>query len=251
MIELKEEIKRMVLSELAALREEAVSPKQASHLALYVQRDANDMRCILYDTEILKTLYQAHTKFYNTPDMETIRSTQLHESIPNPVFGMIRVEMSDEYDAWVVQNSAAEKGYGPLMYDIAFSFAGEKGMTPDRHSIRPAAKNVWKHLFLKRSGEFDITPLKYSNKNDSFRYSKRSEVEQHSYGNDEERYLDSKYVWKQSNRKDLGPMFQKNRQLLNMLKSTTEINKVDPEQFLVVLARIFFREKYSPSSLYW
>lgn len=251
MKELKEQIKHMVLLELAALREEAVTPKQASHLALYVQRDASDMRCILYDTEILKALYQAHAKFYNTPDIETIRSTQLHESIPNPVFGMIRVEMSKEYDSWVVQNSAAEKGYGPLMYDIAFSFAGEKGLTPDRHSIRPAAKNVWKHLFLKRSSEFDITPLKYSTERNQLRYSNQSDVKQHSYGNDEERYLDSKYVWKQSNRKDLGPMFQKNRQLLNMLKSTTEKKKIDPERFLTVVARIFFKEKYSPSSFYW
>jgi len=242
-MEIERFIKEVLLKEQKRLKEVAVSAKQASHLALYVQRDSRDMRCILYDTEILIALYKAYTKHYSMNDMRNIQSTQQHDSIPNPVFGMIRIAINAEYNAWVVQNSAAEKGYGPLMYDIAFSFAGEKGMTPDRDSVRPAAKNVWKHILLKRPNEFEITPLK-NTWNDQG-------VEHHSYNDENQKYLDSKYVWKQSNRKDFGPMFQKNRQTLSYLKTLDVKHKIDPEEFLKILSRIFFREKYSPSSFYW
>ena len=37
--------------------------------------------------------------------------------------------------------SAAEKGYGPLLYDIAM--AGEQGLMPDRDGVSPDATRVW------------------------------------------------------------------------------------------------------------
>jgi hypothetical protein len=58
---------------------------------------------------------------------------------------------------WEVDNSAAKKGYGPLLYDIAMEIAGgenyidDLGIMPDRTSVSGDAQRVWETYYVNRS----------------------------------------------------------------------------------------------------
>lgn len=58
------------------------------------------------------------------------------------------------WNAKQVVKSAAQKGWGPLIYDIAMSYCD--GLIPDRHEVSNKAKNVWKR-YMNRS---DVTHKK-------------------------------------------------------------------------------------------
>jgi hypothetical protein len=54
-------------------------------------------------------------------------------------------------DAYEVLVSAAEGGYGPLLYDAVMENLYPKWLTPDRKTVSPDASRVWKHYFDQRS----------------------------------------------------------------------------------------------------
>ena len=55
----------------------------------------------------------------------------------------VRPHKGDCWNAAEIKFSAAQKGYGPLMYELAMSDF-ENGLFPDRLSTSGAARNVWK-----------------------------------------------------------------------------------------------------------
>lgn len=57
-----------------------------------------------------------------------------------------------------VQRTAAEQGYGPLLYDLGLSFAYPNYVMPDRSSVSPAAKGVWDY-YLNYREDVDRFPL--------------------------------------------------------------------------------------------
>jgi len=77
----------------------------------------------------------------------------------NPVVGMIRVDEPNDTcnHAGVIIISAADKGFGPLLYDIAMEkYPG--GLTADRYSVSPAARHVWTY-YAKNRGDVDKKPF--------------------------------------------------------------------------------------------
>ena len=67
------------------------------------------------------------------------------------ILGYIELADVPEGEAWgasMVRQSAADKGYGPLMYDIAMSAA--KSLVSDRDKVSPSAEKVWK-VYQQRS----------------------------------------------------------------------------------------------------
>lgn len=70
--------------------------------------------------------------------------------------GEIHIERSiavEEGNIYEVESVAADKGYGPLLYDIAMEMVyllGGVGLMPDRRSISYAAKSVWLKYFDER-----------------------------------------------------------------------------------------------------
>jgi len=54
--------------------------------------------------------------------------------------------------ALIVVDSGAEKGWGPMLYDVAMEYATLKanGLTPDRGVVSPDAKNVWDYYLSNR-----------------------------------------------------------------------------------------------------
>lgn len=62
--------------------------------------------------------------------------------------GAINVRPNSEYGSFEVYSVYADKGYGPLMYKIAMSYAGNSGLMPTRSkNITPEAKRIWKEFY--------------------------------------------------------------------------------------------------------
>jgi hypothetical protein len=59
--------------------------------------------------------------------------------------------------SWVVSTSAAEKGYGPLIYDIALSAVYPEWVRADA-LIKPAAKNVWDKMINVYGDKYENQP---------------------------------------------------------------------------------------------
>jgi hypothetical protein len=72
-----------------------------------------------------------------------------HKTYMNFIIGTIVTKKLDKaWEAHEVQTSAAEKGYGPLMYDLALSQC--ETITSDRSSVSSQAEGIWAYYFLKR-----------------------------------------------------------------------------------------------------
>lgn len=65
--------------------------------------------------------------------------------------------------AYIIYQSKAAKGFGPLLYDLALEIAGTRGVTADRGSVSTDASNVWKYYYEKRS---DVTKKPLDDKDD-------------------------------------------------------------------------------------
>jgi len=65
-----------------------------------------------------------------------------------------RVQVPDG-NIWEVVNSAANKGYGPLLYDLAMEIVvgeiGDLGVTCDTTSVSPEAQRVWDFYYSSRN----------------------------------------------------------------------------------------------------
>ena len=62
---------------------------------------------------------------------------------------------------WEVESVNADKGYGPLLYDIAMEMVflkGDAGLMADRRSVSSDARKVWKTYFEER-GDVGKEPL--------------------------------------------------------------------------------------------
>ena len=67
----------------------------------------------------------------------------------------------DDGLVWEVESVNSEKGFGPLLYDIAMEMVnkvGGVGLMSDRRSVSPEARNVWRKYFEDR-GDVDRKPL--------------------------------------------------------------------------------------------
>lgn len=68
------------------------------------------------------------------------------EDMKPAIVATLEMSLSDHYQTYVVNSSAALSGRGPLIYELAMGFASlsNHGLMPDRHTLSPAAQNIWK-----------------------------------------------------------------------------------------------------------
>lgn len=135
------------LKEILDLEEDAVSftDLTKSPVAMHNFKDEQNDRSkvvVLYRPEVLAQYMD---------DWETTEGL---------IVGFIRVRPSD-FDAkvWEVKGSAAEKGYGPVMYDIAMSLISPSYLMADRSTVSDQARNVWKYMYEHRMVEYDTVEL--------------------------------------------------------------------------------------------
>jgi len=55
--------------------------------------------------------------------------------------------------AWIIAGAEANRGWGPLLYDVAMEWAtiNGNGLTPDRYEVSAAARRVWDYYLNNRS----------------------------------------------------------------------------------------------------
>jgi hypothetical protein len=121
-----------------------VSDARKEKLALWFDHD-NDMK-----TAILVNYPKAK---------ELIREgTNLKEAITSATVGFIRLGKIDADDKkylpsqvkWEVKLSAANKSWGPLMYDVALGMAYPDYVVSDRMAVSKYAQNIWNYYLKNR-----------------------------------------------------------------------------------------------------
>ena len=64
-----------------------------------------------------------------------------------------RVGVGNCDGAWIIAGTEADRGWGPLLYDVAMEWAtiNGNGLTSDRYEVSAAARRVWDYYLNKRS----------------------------------------------------------------------------------------------------
>lgn len=67
-------------------------------------------------------------------------------------FAEMSKDPENPYNAFTLERTAAEKGYGPLLYDIMLSIAdkNQSPIQPDRYSVSKFARKVWQYYHDRR-----------------------------------------------------------------------------------------------------
>jgi len=92
------------------------------------------------------------------PELYGLSSTDYMGAIDiySPAKGLFYPWYGNCGDAWMVGGSAAQEGFGPLLYDIAIEWATQNGggLISDRSSVSPDAQDVWSYYERNRD---DVT----------------------------------------------------------------------------------------------
>ena len=124
-----------------------------SNLALMFLDKSGMHEYVLYD--VAKT-----SKAINTTEEEISSGQQSQKYIEgifrvefeqaSPIVAMMSVKINNDsyYGVPTVALSAAQKGYGPTMYDIVMSKEG--GLVPDRYEVSDDARKIWDYYHFKR-----------------------------------------------------------------------------------------------------
>lgn len=68
---------------------------------------------------------------------------------PFQIFGMLIVKYKQNCGAYEVSMSAAESGFGPLLYQAAMSIEGPNFLMADRTMVSDAALNIWRKFYAR------------------------------------------------------------------------------------------------------
>lgn len=120
-------------------------------LALYTGDDGTTKDFVLYKPQPLLELVQ------KAPDILS-KKELLSKYASTIVVGFLQItnEKVSSCGAWTVVYSSAQKGYGPVLYDIAMSDISPDYLSSDRNKVSPLARNVWDYYLNNRSSEFNI-----------------------------------------------------------------------------------------------
>lgn len=151
------------------------------------------------------------------------------------IVGMIRFTAPEQGPAWganEIKLSAAEQGYGPLMYDIAMQLS-PNGIIGDRQSVSDKAKKVWTYFLKNRS---DVKSLPLDDIEDPKTKDKKDDAKVYSGGKDNP--LNYAYKAKGAN---VGKLKQNHLKYIknNLLKSPESF-----EHLLDSLSSLFFSINY-------
>jgi len=128
-----------LLDEAASSAQDAIN----NGLALYVDDQNESIRMILYEPKLIIPRIQQR---------ESVSSTEL-------VVGSIFFETDvSECGAWEITTTVAQKGYGPLMYDLAMSYIAPEFLISDRRRVSASARKIWNYMFTVRSNDYNIKP---------------------------------------------------------------------------------------------
>ena len=101
---------------------------------------------------------------------------------PSGIYGTIAIERLSSWGdpdcdgAFIVVNSVATPGYGPLLYDVAIEYASilGSGLVSDRYNVSPAANKVW----AKYAARDDVKNFQCDDENNTLTRVNRDNLEQ-------------------------------------------------------------------------
>lgn len=142
--------------------------------------------------------------------------------------------------AWVVRDSTAVGGFGPLIYDVAIEWCSLNGggLTADRSSVSPEARKVWTYYMNNRSDvknfqlDDDRNTLTPTNDDNAGMFAASVEDDEDSFASFNAGFAD----WKKS---PLSKRFTKEPVTLDKLKKAGVLKEV---------RRITLREAISPDT---
>jgi hypothetical protein len=139
-------LRALVREELARLSEAAVTAAAAASAGLALMKPSDGTGAyVLYDSKKVVAALAG---------MSGETSWRLATALEDKkaVVGMLHVDFERGCrDSRAVMSSAAERGYGPLMYDVALA---DGPLAPMRGSVSLSAERVWRHYFEQRD---DVT----------------------------------------------------------------------------------------------
>ena len=207
-----EQVVNQTISEIAT----GVDQAAQNGMALYVSDKGSSRSFILYNPGELQRALE-----------DPAYEKRLHLNPGKLIVGVIDISHRTKCDgAWVVNTVAAEKGFGPLMYDIAFSSVGKAGLISDRDTVSNSARKIWKYIGAFRKSEFSFFPINPDNYDCIF--PERRET-----------YLNYRYVLNQP--VDTGRLIQRSNEFLKTVES--KLPNSNPIEKLDKLANKFFNGK--------
>lgn len=114
-------------------------------LALCVKKNNTEIYIDLYSPKELEDLVE--------------NNDYSDKGLSNIIVATMYVEFKNTLDAWVIGGSAAEKGFGPLLYDITMSAVAPGYLTSDRGSVSSSARKVWNYMLTVRPNDFIIKQI--------------------------------------------------------------------------------------------
>lgn len=101
---------------------------------------------------------------------------------PSGIYGTVAIEKLSSWGdpdcdgAFIVVNSIATPGFGPLLYDVAIEYASVlgSGLVSDRYNVSPAANKVW----AKYAARDDVENFQCDDENNTLTRVNRDNLEQ-------------------------------------------------------------------------
>lgn len=138
-----------------------------------------------------------------------------------------------KWKASEVEGVAAEKGYGPLLYDIVMAM--EDGLTPDRNSVSDTAAGVWDYYKNKRQ---DVEAKPFDDIDDPLTPPKVDDAELHLGGKNSS--LNYAYFIDKS--PAVGALLSNHESIMKKLRG--KMSKLDFENALMVAGDEYFDIRY-------
>jgi hypothetical protein len=221
---IQEEIARLALMEAA----QSVDSASQQGLALYIGPGKYEAKLyMLYDP---------------TKVVEAINDKDPQNAINNLdiscVFGILNVSPDPgPYGALEVGRSAATKGYGPLLYDIAMT--NEDAIMSDRGSVSKGALAVWSYYKNKRS---DVKAKLIDDKDNPKTETEADDGVVWKWDSEDDFINDPRnYVYVATKKTDISSLTKNHQKVIGKLNNAKGIS---PRKLFSELSEKFFLKKY-------
>lgn len=226
------------LNEKAVTVSEAGSRGLALHISSvahkwYVLYDASSVLDIVNDEKLWP---KGSEQWFLKNVSETIKDFTLATVSVDPMKG-------EMWDASTVQFSAAQKGYGPLLYDIVMAL--EHGIASDRESVTAAAKNIWNNYLNNRP---DVEHKLIDDINDPKTPPHEDDGELHNPKTPDNSL---NYAYFLKNAPNVSALLENDKKVKNTIRNNFDMTLKELNMCFVSAGRNFFQGKYpNPKALH-
>jgi hypothetical protein len=219
-----------------------------SGLALAIARDGSMTMLILYSPKAFIARLREIVAEWEESGSEGGQRFPINRMFDakGAVAGMVRVRQPPSgecYGALEVVNSAAEKGFGPMLYDIAMGLSPSHAITSDRNKVSKSAQGVWGFYKGKRG---DVETLPFDDVDNPKTKPTQDDCQIHPGGNENP----INYAYKGSSKVNVGALMANHKEFVRTLQHLIQSSKFpiakmeSIENTLVDAATDYFGNRY-------